>query len=337
MKTDIKVKNWQLRKVKCTDASVDLSQKEFVAVEKRAFSNRGNRKYTEQVILPKGVSVLKAEAFSACTRLKQITLPADNNVGISGGVFQNCCRLRTVNNSGVIQSIGARAFLHCDMLQEIELGSDLRRIGEEAFRGCRSLRRIDLPPSLREIGKGAFRDCTELEFFSASEDLPQLAPELFRDCISLREVTLSKAVQVVPSRAFEGCSALREVAIPSNVQTIETRAFADCRRLKKVTMELGVQRIGAKAFLGAEQLQEVVVPHTLKKLGRGAFGLGKRKDGEKITVCVENEYMVRRMKRLLFWCGSGGCTTVKLVGKSIEERKRERRRSDLNAKGAHLV
>ena len=158
MKTDIKVKNWQLRKVKCTDASVDLSQKEFVAVEKRAFSNRGNRKYTEQVILPKGVSVLKAEAFSACTRLKQITLPADNNVGISGGVFQNCCRLRTVNNSGVIQSIGARAFFHCDMLQEIELGSDLRRIGEEAFRGCRSVRRIDLPPSLREIGKGAFRD-----------------------------------------------------------------------------------------------------------------------------------------------------------------------------------
>ena len=63
----------------------------------------------------------------------------------------------------------------------------------------------------------------------------------------------------------------------------------------------------------------------------------KRKDDEKITVCVENEYMVRRMKSLLFRCGSAGCTTVKLIGKTVEERKRDRRRANVDAKGTHLI
>ena len=102
-------------------------------------------------------------------------------------------------------------------------------------------------------------------------------------------------------------------------------------------MELGVQKSGARAFDNTPALREVFVPHSLKKLGRGAFGRGKRKDDEKITVCVENEYMVRRMKSLLFRCGSAGCTTVKLIGKTVEERKRDRRRANVDAKGTHLI
>ena len=43
------------------------------------------------------------------------------------------------------------------------------------------------------------------------------------------------------------------------------------------------------------------------------------------------------MKRLLFWCGSADCAEVLVVGKSIEERKRERRRSSLNSGPAHLI
>ena len=160
---------------------------------------------------------------------------------------------------------------------------------------------------------------------------------VFGNCLALTEVTVRPGVTHLPINAFRDCSHLTTVTLPEGLISIDDGAFENCRSLHTVKMELGITKIGARAFDNTPALCEVFVPHSLKKLGRGAFGTKKRKDGEKITVCVENEYMVRRMKRLLFWSGSANCTTVKLVGKSIEERKRERRRANLDEKGTHLI
>lgn len=336
MKSILKIKNWQLLKARGLEGKVTLSKGEFVAIGARAFSGKHNR-YIESVTVPEGVTVIKAEAFEECKNLRTVILPTDGNIGLSQGVFAGCTRLREVANSERINSIGANAFAGCDSLQRIEFGKDLHRIGEGAFSGCRSLAAVSFPSGIREIGEGAFAECQELAFYTAPDTLSTLSSEMFRDCVSLREVVIPAAVTVIPWGAFMGCISLREVKIPANVQTIEARAFENCRRLHTVKMELGIKELGAHVFVNTPALREVYVPHSLKKLGRGAFGRGKRKDGEVITVCVENEYMVRRMKRLLFWCGSAKCTDVKLVGKSIEERKRERRRANVDAKGTHLI
>ena len=336
MKPTFKIKNWQLIRARGAEGNVVLPEGDFVAVGKSAFVGKHNL-YLQSVHIPNGVSVIKAEAFEECNNLRTVILPTGGNIGLSQGVFSGCTRLRTVANSEHIHAIGANAFAGCTSLQRIELGKDLHRIGEGAFFGCRSLSSISLPSDLREVGEGAFAECQELAFYTAPDTLSILSSEMFRDCVSLREVVIPEAVTVIPWGAFMGCISLGEVKIPANVQTIGTRAFENCRKLHTVKMELGVTQIGAHAFDNTPALREVFVPHSLKKLGRGAFGTGKRKDGEKITICVENEYMVRRMKRLLFWSGSANCTTVKLIGKSIEERKRDRRRASLDEKGTHLI
>lgn len=336
MKPTFKIKNWQLIRARGAEGNVVLPEGDFVAVGKRAFVGKHNQ-YLQSVRIPNGVSVIKAEAFEECNNLRTVILPTGGNIGLSQGVFSGCTRLRTVANSEHIHAIGANAFAGCTSLQRIELGKDLHRIGEGAFFGCRSLSSISLPSDLREVGEGAFAECQELAFYTAPDTLSTLSSEMFRDCVSLREVVIPEAVTVIPWGAFMGCISLGEVKIPANVQTIGARAFENCRKLHTVKMELGVTQIGARAFDNTPALREVFLPHSVKKLGRGAFGTGKRKDGEKITVCVENEYMVRRMKRLLFWSGSAKCTTVKLIGKSIEERKRDRRRASLDAKGTHLI
>jgi hypothetical protein len=99
-------------------------------------------------------------------------------------------------------------------------------------------------------------------------------------------------------------------------------------------MELGVSAVGAFALANNENLESVTVPHSLSKLGFGAFGLGRRE--KKTVIYVDNEYMCRRMKRLLFWCGSAGRAIVCMQGKTIEERKRERRRTSLDQKAEHI-
>ena len=336
MKLNYKIKNWQLLKARGLEGKVNLPTGDFVAIGKRAFAGNQNR-YMESVFIPNDVSVIKAEAFLECKNLRTVILSANNSVGLSEGVFTGCTRLREVANSEYINSIGALAFSNCTALQGISFGKLLHRIGEGAFANCQSLTSIELPASLCEVGKGAFAGCRELAFYSADNALPALSEEMFLDCVSLREVNIPSAVSVIPRSAFGGCISLREVNIPSTVGEIEARAFQNCRNLHTVKMELGVKEIGAHAFDDIPALREVFVPHSLKKLGRGAFGTKKRTDGEKITVCVENEYMVRRMKALLFWCGSANCTTVKLIGKTVEERKRDRRRANVDAKGTHLI
>ena len=336
MKLTYKIKNWQLLKARGLEGKVTLPKGDFVAIGKRAFAGMQNR-YLESVSIPEGVTVIKAEAFAESKNLRTVILPMGGNIGLSQGVFADCERLHEVANSENINSIGALAFSNCTALQGIAFGKHLQRIGEGAFSNCHSLTSVSLPSSLREIGDGAFAGCKELAFYTAPDTLSKLSEEMFLDCVSLREVVIPMAVTAIPYRAFEGCISLREMNIPANVQEIEARAFKNCRKLHTVRMELGVTKIGAHAFDSCPALREVLVPHSLKKLGRGAFGTGKRKDGEKITVCVENEYMVRRMKSLLFWCGSANCTTVKLIGKSIEERKRDRRRANVEAKGTHLI
>ena len=336
MKLVFKIKNWQLLRVRGAEGNVVLPEGDFVAIGKRAFASKHNR-YLQSVRIPEGVSVIKAEAFARSHNLRTVILPTDGNIGLSQEIFKGCTRLREVANSERISSIGDLAFADCTALQRIDLGKELHRIGEGAFANCRSLTSVALPEGLRDIGDGAFVGCQELANYTAPDSLSKLSEELFLDCVSLCEAVIPAAVTVIPYRTFAGCISLREVNIPANVQVIEDGAFENCRKLHTVRMELGVQKIGARAFDNTPALREVFVPHSLKKLGRGAFGTDKRKDGEKITVCVENEYMVRRMKRLLFWCGSAKCTTVKLVGKSIEERKRERRRANVDAKGTHLI
>lgn len=336
MKPILKIKNWQLFRVRGYEGSVDLRDQNFVAIGKRAFAGRDNP-YLEQIYIPAGASVIKAEAFLGCKNLQTVILSTANNIGFSAGVFRNCHRLHTVANAEKIHSIGANCFANCNTLCEIRLGKELSRIGEGAFEGCQSLTSIALPSSLRSVGKGAFGECTALTFCQMDEGLSTLGEEMFRGCVSLREIKIPAAVTLIPKRAFKDCISLREVTIPANVQQIGAGAFENCRKLHTVKMELGVKEIGAHAFDHTPALREVFVPHSVKKLGRAAFGTGKRKDGEKITVCVENEYMVRRMKRLLFWCGSANCTTVKLIGKTVEERKRERRRANVDAKGTHLI
>ena len=103
--------------------------------------------------------------------------------------------------------------------------------------------------------------------------------------------------------------------------------------------ELGLTRIGRGAFRDTPSLTDVYLPHSVKRMGFGAFGFGRLKGTkrEKVKLHVDTEYMLRRAKRLLFFCGSYGRVEVILDGKTIEERKRERRRSTLEKTPAHLT
>ena len=327
-----KIKRWQLIRLRCKDATVDLSALDALTVGRRAFSRK---KQLQSVTLPTELSAIKTEAFLKCRSLTDVTLGKQNTVGISEKAFFACTALREVRNSEMIFSIGKRAFAQCSALETITLGRELKRIGEHAFWGCCALTELVIPSCAEEIGEGAFAHCSALRQATAEEGLTILAPHMFSGCTSLFDVTLPESLSALPHGIFRNCSALQEVRIPVGIKRIEKKAFKGCKLLSRVEIELGCERIVAHAFAGCPSLTEVTLPRTVKRLGFGAFGLGKRK--EKTVLYVENEYMLRRMKRLLLLCGSWQCTRAVLVGKTVAERKRERRRTTLEQEPTHLI
>lgn len=325
------IRNWQLLRWRGKAAEADLSGENFVTVGKKAFSRK---RWLEEVRFPAGLSALKTSAFSHCRRLSAVTLPEANSVGLSAGVFEGCARLHQVENSALLTVVGRQAFSGCSQLDSIVFGRELRRIGEHAFRNCRALTALTVPSCTEQIGAGAFAGCWELAQLELEDGLAALAPGMFRDCISLKEVTIPSSVRELPPQVFRGCTALTAPTIPGTVRRIGSSAFRGCRRLESVTLELGTAEIGAFAFAGDPLLRSVVIPHSLKKLGFGAFGLGHAKD--KIVLSVDNEYMLRRLRRQLILCGSAGRAVVCMNGKTLAERKRERHRSSLEQTAPHI-
>lgn len=325
------VRKWQLVGWRERSRLADFTNSDFIAVGKRAVARHGS---VEEVWFPPTLSAVKTNAFRHCRRLKRIVLPGTNSVGLSTGAFEGCGRLQAVEHSELLTVIGKDAFLNCRMLREMRFGRDLRRIGEGAFRGCRSLTQISIPPSVETLGSSAFAGCWELEHLELEEGLPQLSANMFRECISLRELAVPESVRVLPCGVFRDCTALTELRLPGTVRRLGSSAFRGCRSLTAVVLGLGTCEIGAFAFSGNSELRRVEVPHSLKRLGFGAFGLGYAK--QKIVLSVDSEYMCKRLRRLLILCGSAGRAVVRLEGKTLEERKRERHRQSLDQKGAHI-
>ncbi len=330
MRAVTKIKNWVLLRYRTVKMTADLREEGFITVGKRAFAGQ---KGIETVFLPSSTSAIKTEAFHGCRKLSRVVLAKNTAVGLGDSAFAGCEALVAVENSESLSRIGARAFRGCTSLSAIELGAELRSIGEHAFERCGSLTEITLPERVGLLGRAVFARCTALAKADLFETRAPLAAELFRGCSNLTDVTLPRNLRELPRAIFRDCTALREVILPLETQRIGARAFYGCTALETVTLGTSLTKIGAFAF-AESGIRELTLPRSIKRFGFGAFGLGKSE--EKIQLGVESEYLLRRVRRMLKLCGSSGRAEVVLLGKTIEERKRERRRADIEQKPVHL-
>ena len=115
----------------------------------------------ESVIVPDGVTQIKARAFKDCINLKKITLPESlKNIGVSA--FEKCTSLKKIILPSGITKICSKTFLNCKALEEIILPENLYKIGDMAFTACNSLQTVRIPDSVRFIDSYAFSSCDNL-------------------------------------------------------------------------------------------------------------------------------------------------------------------------------
>lgn len=203
---------------------------------------------------------LTASAFSGCTNLASITVPAclttignyaflntawlnaqpDGLVYI-GNVLYSYKGTMPANTKIVVKdgttSICDRAFYNQTGLIDIELPNSLISIGSEmdgnVFSGCTGLTAIKIPAGIKSIVRYAFYN-SGLQSVELPEDLESIGNSSFRSCTSLETIVIPDKVRTIGKNTFRSCTNLLSVTMPSYLMSVATDAFRDCSKLQRV-------------------------------------------------------------------------------------------------------
>lgn len=243
-----------------TESTVDTtedSQQESPSTDFIYEENDGNgitiKEYTgtdDEVIVPaqidgKSVTTIGKFAFSYVRPL-YVRLP-QTVVVIEEGAFLQCDKLKTIELSPNLQSIGYQAFANCTSLSDIILPDTVTYIGSEAFWGCSALTHINIPAnSLQEDSWHIFRES------------------------GLESVEIAEGVEIIPNTCFAFTN-LKEVVLPSSVKEIKRSAFQGCKNLQKIALNEGLTAIHTQAFSGASKLNEIIIPSTVTHVSIHSF------------------------------------------------------------------
>ncbi len=249
------------------------------------------------------VIYIQPYAFSTCTGLTEISIPADI-IYINGGAFSGCrglekitvssgnqryhssgnclidtdmkeidlgCNTSVIPADGSVTAIGDGAFEGCTGLTEITIPENITTIGTFAFCGCTGLTSVSVPDTVTSMGQGVFADCTGLKSIKISENVTSLEDLTFANCIRLTSITIPDGVVSIGAAAFEDCTALTSITIPNSVTSIDGAAFERCTGLISVTIGEKTESIGSAAFEGCTALTSVTIPDSVTSIEEGAF------------------------------------------------------------------
>lgn len=249
-----------------------LSGKKVTVIGKEAFFEN---KELNSVTIPKNVTSIQYQSFSACDNLKNISFAKGSE----------------------LQKIEAAAFYSDEKLEEIICPLKLKGIGENSFGGCNSLTRVELNDGLETIGTFAFCN-TGIKSIEIKDSVINLGEWAFGNCSKLQDVKLGKGISAIKDFTFEYCKKLDNVIIPDNITSIGQYAFEGCG-LTKIDIPDSVTSIGLGAFEYCENLKKVTIGNGMAYVSNCAFSYTGI-ESVKIGNCVKtlNDYAFEESKNL---------------------------------------
>ena len=157
---------------------------------------------TGKVMIPEGVRIIKARAFSKC-KISAVKLP-DSLVTIERSAFRGCRNL-----------------------SEIDFGKGIKTLGsysaEGIFANC-NIQKLVLPPQIKAIGMAAFQN-NNIQELLLPDGLEVIESNAFFNNPSLEEVTIPESVSKIKENAFPD---VRKVHVKKYIPDLEfaiTRSY----------------------------------------------------------------------------------------------------------------
>ncbi len=243
----------------------------ITCIEKSCFYNK---KGIVQMILPKSLRKIKANAFGNCISLEEITFQSDA-VEIDDKAFKGCNNLERV-------ILGNDTYYPKKCLSNGNLPAFVRKIGEQvlsdfyisgkilmAYRGKEE--RVCVPDTIEVIGEGCFENNNAIGRVILPDSVREIRENAFRGCVSMQTIELSEELEVIEKGAFEGCKKLLRIALPSGVRRIGESAFKRCFKLESFAANGALEEIGDMTFYGCKSLKSLELPSSTVIKGTLAF------------------------------------------------------------------
>ncbi|MCD8203408.1 MAG: leucine-rich repeat domain-containing protein, partial [Prevotella sp.] len=242
---------------------------------------------TPTIAIPTDVETIGEGAFGYCEAITVITIPS-TVTSIGSSAFRDCIELVTVNGleSTIIESISGYVFYNCTKLKSIELPEGVTSIGLNAFMSCTSLENINIPSTVTSIGNQSFDNCTSLKSISIPQNLITIDTRAFYGCSSVDSLyydDIRNDVRINED-AFTGCSSLEKLTIGEDVQKIMSEfgqlkalvklyyeakdaempdgytssVFADCEKFTTLTIRENVESFDKYTFANCGTLTTVI-------------------------------------------------------------------------------
>lgn len=210
--------------------AVDEGEIELLGVGKES----GYRYMVTNLIIGDDVTVVHADAFSACDNLEELTFLGENTE-INSYAFANCGSLVEAMLPKCLNTLNPGVFFNCGSLREIKMPETIAIIADNAFYGCSKLKEIDLH-TVDEIGMYAFHGCRKLTALEMGDSTRKIGEGAFDSCSSVRTIVMSK-VESISDLAFCNCRSVSRITLPKSLKTIGSGAFLNCGFLKMLKME----------------------------------------------------------------------------------------------------
>lgn len=184
----------------------------------------------ESLTIPTTVDTLGSGAFSGCTSLKELEIPAklthvENLVKESG--LEKLTVTAPANAADESATTVGEAFQNTTTLKSLTIGEHVTALGgtprpsgtsaeNGVFSGCTGLTEVTLPSTLQAIGDGTFEGCSVLDTLKQTD--ADGTP------VSGKDNQVPDSVKQIGENAFKG-TALDRVILPPGITSVGDRAF----------------------------------------------------------------------------------------------------------------
>lgn len=209
-------------------------------IGKGAFMDSG----LESVVIPEGVTAIKAEAFKNCASLKSVTIP--NSVKeIDATAFEGCTALKTVIYNAENAKVSGPLFTAAE---SVTIGDTVKTIPDRMLEGASKLSTLSLG-KVEKIGARAFEGCVSLKSVTIPDSVTQMGHSAFKGCTALAEVKIGAGVKTISNDTFKD-TAIKNIVIPETVTRVARGAFAGCKAETLTCSFIGEAAASSNNFIG---------------------------------------------------------------------------------------